>query len=373
MNSIFVLGAGFSAAAGLPLGKDLLASVRDLARHRQVEHFLLRDLAWFVEYRRNAYGEELSIENVNLEELVTFLDIEHSLGLKGRGQWSHDGNESQLLIRNCIALLLYQKQLEMMPEQKSLYDDFAERLDPGDLVLTLNYDTILEEALTRVGQPFRLLPHWLGSQNDGTGQDDTSHQEVCVLKMHGSMDWFRIPEEKMPRGRDDDKHFAHFAILNADELGMSPLVFGSLDGQPRLRHIYRAANLEPYFLNAEFLSQAPMLVAPSHAKTAYLEPLSDFFWGINETGRFNQDLSIIGFSLPSHDDYLRQALYSLVRNYQLVELGEEYPKARLKVVDYRVDEDGLLAFKNNYRFVDWSKTDVFWEGFGAGALDFLFD
>ncbi|NIA14276.1 MAG: hypothetical protein GWP08_09350 [Nitrospiraceae bacterium] len=131
--------------------------------------------------------------------------------------------------------------------------------------------------------------------------------------------------------------------------------------------------LKPYLRQAGFVSQAPLIVSPSHAKTAYLEPLLDFFWGINETGGSAWNFAIVGFSLPPHDGYLRQAFYNLVRNYQLVELGKKYPKTRLKVVDLRQEGKQQQELKRNYRFVDWTKTDASWEGFGAEALEFLFD
>lgn len=74
----------------------------------------------------------------------------------------------------------------------------AARLEPGDLVLNLNYDTIFELALRQLGLAFRYAP--------GPSKED----EVVVCKPHGSLnmvvnatrftfgqpEWLGIPEPK---------------------------------------------------------------------------------------------------------------------------------------------------------------------------------
>ncbi|NIA14091.1 MAG: hypothetical protein GWP08_08415 [Nitrospiraceae bacterium] len=137
MNSIFVLGAGFSAAAGLPLGKGLSQHILKLARQYERGGILLKDVERFVAYKNDTSSEKLAKDDVDFEEFVAFLDIEHSLGFEGSEHWSNSGNQSQLLIRNCIAVVLHAHQLMMTSEQKSLYDSFARRLDPGRLHLIL--------------------------------------------------------------------------------------------------------------------------------------------------------------------------------------------------------------------------------------------
>jgi hypothetical protein len=45
------------------------------------------------------------------------------------------------------------------------YYKFAELLSPRDIVLTFNYDLVLEAALTHVGKRFRRFPHRFKSVN----------------------------------------------------------------------------------------------------------------------------------------------------------------------------------------------------------------
>ena len=93
-------------------------------------------------------------------------------------------------------------------EIPDLYLKFAKILKPDDYVLTFNYDTLLERALTTAGVPFRLFPERL-RQNPYGGRSmlvDTSREEVIVLKLHGSIDWFdrtdysRLEAERVKQG-----------------------------------------------------------------------------------------------------------------------------------------------------------------------------
>jgi hypothetical protein len=95
-----------------------------------------------------------SPRNLNFEDLETHLDHEHLLGLRGSDSWSDEGNEDQLMLRWGIGAILNR----MTPRQDKipeLYVDFAQRLRAGDVVVTFNYDRILERSLEAAGVPYR--------------------------------------------------------------------------------------------------------------------------------------------------------------------------------------------------------------------------
>ena len=106
---IFILGAGFSRHAGLPLGSELFAAVR-----RKIENGwgretkFQRDLSNYIEYVKGADGINLNEDSVDLEALLSYLDIEHYLQLRGSDTWSDEGNESQLMIRRAIGEVIYE-------------------------------------------------------------------------------------------------------------------------------------------------------------------------------------------------------------------------------------------------------------------------
>ena len=87
-------------------------------------------------------------------------------------------------------------------------------------------------------------------------------------------------------------------------------------------------------------------------------------------------MGIIGYSLPPHDAYARQAIFSLVDNYQhrLDDSLDQYaggPPSPLVIVDKRSNKDET-ALREAYRFVD--NANAIWklDGFDEAALDILF-
>jgi hypothetical protein len=83
-----------------------------------------------------------------------------------------------------------------------LYLKFVERLQPWDRVLTFNYDILLERACDVVGKPYRLAPMRYTEVKEYTAAvDDSCLDEISILKLHGSVDWF---DRKHYRRRQED-------------------------------------------------------------------------------------------------------------------------------------------------------------------------
>ncbi len=180
---IFILGAGFSAPAGLPLADELWSDILTHARTFQgrAQQFW-DDLDYYIDFRRRADGKALNREQVNFEEFLGFLDVEHYLGLRGSDTWSEDGNETQVVIKTQIGKILSRR----MPEPgkiPAVYLRFAEKLQPSDLILTFNYDLLLERSLESVGKPYRLFPRRYESVRKHISTVDYSQDEVVVLKL----------------------------------------------------------------------------------------------------------------------------------------------------------------------------------------------
>lgn len=104
---VFILGAGFSKPAGLPLADELWQDI--LARSKNLwgrANMLNEDLDSYIEYRKDCDGINLSRDTVNFEEFLGFLDIEHYLGLRGKDTWSRDGNEGQIVVKTLLGKCL---------------------------------------------------------------------------------------------------------------------------------------------------------------------------------------------------------------------------------------------------------------------------
>ncbi|MFH2103018.1 MAG: SIR2 family protein [Chloroflexota bacterium] len=380
--AIFFLGAGFSRPAGLPLGDQLFCEIIEEARKRHLYDIQLKyDLDNYRDYYQSRTGVEPK-EPIYLEEFVSFLDIQHYLALQGSHTWSR--NDSRLIIKNLIAFVLYEHQKEISADKFLLYEKFVERLKPHDWIFTFNYDTVVETALKQKNISYRLYPHRVVKPSPmplGGGEVDITTQEVVLLKMHGSINWFDKsgyqsfkeerekyhgltdnPPNEIFDGRRDN--YLHPLVDERDVSRDNPL-----------RSLYVLERLDEYLAESSFLLESPELISPSYNKLVYLDYLREFWYGFMNSGAYEDKIAIIGYSLPPHDEYIRQALYWLIRNYQFFNDPTAGKKSRLRIIDFKNDNEEILRFKQNYRFIDWSeaKTKPYFGGFNEEALDIIFE
>ncbi|HYD47265.1 MAG TPA: SIR2 family protein [Terriglobales bacterium] len=376
---LFILGAGFSRPAGLPLASELwLEVVRRARRLRGRAEQFSDDLKTYVEYLRACDGIAVEPEDIDFEQFLAFLDLEHHLKLRGSDTWSRDGNETQVVVKTLIGQIL----AEATPAPNAipqLYLDFAASLQPSDYVLTFNYDVLLERALEAVRKPFRLFPSRLRNVTPMGAEVDTSHEEVVLLKLHGSIDWFDRTDYS-ERERDwpkDAKHSkpSHPIFADPDEFEAVPLVEGPRFPHDALREMYRVRRVRQLYQRGFLFHCAPWLLNPSSAKMLYAATVRDFWYGMGSAGLWNFGLAIIGFSLPIHDDYMRQVLYRIVTNYQQANWGKRVlgrRKTPLVLIDARSSKAGKEELESRYSFVDWNKAVTSLKGFTQQTLKLMF-
>jgi hypothetical protein len=374
-----VLGAGFSRPAGLPLATSLWSEIREMAASFPEDSRASKfrdDLDDYLRFQMATEGN-CDINSINFEDFMSFLDVEHFLGLRGGDTWSEEGNEGTVVTKYLIGKILarYQSQIAKIPD---LYLEFANSLRQNDIIITFNYDTLLETALDETRTPYRLFPTRFSSVDDFGGVVDSEHDEVVILKVHGSLDWF------------DKTHYIRMRSIfaaqgappvpdiifdNADTLDLVPILDGPYHSDHPLKNVYRARDLS-YLYSRNFLFHAtPRMLAPSSVKLVYANRLSNFWDGLGRAGLLNFGMAIIGFSMPSQDEYAKQIMYRLVRNYQTYRWGESdfgLRKSPLAIVDYFPDDAAEARFRERYRFVDWSRASVDGGGFTLASLDSIF-
>ncbi len=75
-------------------------------------------------------------------------------------------------------------------QKLTLIERFSQNIREDDVILSFNYDTLLEESLTKIGKPW----HYGFARENGGG--------LPVLKMHGSINWAVVR-------RDQAKNFGY--------------------------------------------------------------------------------------------------------------------------------------------------------------------
>lgn len=373
--NIFIIGAGFSAPADLPLTKNLWGLIltesrkklyRNNTQYTLYDNILKIDIDHFIEYHNNSkfHKNKIADENeIDLEAFISYLDNEEYLHLLGSKHWSSAGNRSQIIIRNYIAKIIHQQQLKITDEKLKLYDEFVSKLKPNDLIITFNYDTIVEDALKRNNIPFRFYWNKLKEiDKDGDGINDTNDDEIILHKMHGSIDWV------------SKRYFiskSNLGIWNKNRDTFSPqrIIDEPFFESNELQHVYRIKDLSAYLDFNEPVLESPFIISPSFNKIVYLNPLKEFWNGFIGNGQASKRLVFIGFSLPLHDDYIRHPMYSVVKNFEsnALENGN-----RISVVTFAENKEQQNSFKENYCFLDDRITDYYFEGFGESIIKKIF-
>ncbi len=370
---LYILGAGFSHPAGLPLGTELWNEVRSRASRLGGRASRFNDdLETYLRFRRECDGCELKPDDIEFEDFLAFLDLEHHLGLQGRDEWSHEGNESQVLVKWLIGQILTERTPIAKPLPQ-LYYDFASELGPGDWILTFNNDVILERALQRVGRAYRLFQ----SRNSASVRVYEPEKDVVVLKLHGSVDWF----DKSAYLQSEQSYSfpcsrPHPVFGPNVSVRVEPLLEGLQKDDNPLRTVYRVVDgLEIVYEESPFRGAVPCLLNPSKAKAVYADRFKDFWYAMGRAGGWNTGVIIIGYSLPQHDDYAKQALFRMVRNYQDTSWNEvlsgNLKKSPVLHIDRPDSEKSQRCLLSRFGFIDSDKVVRHFTGFDKDAMDLI--
>lgn len=360
----------------MPLGSQLFELVREQVQRRYgTDNKLERDLDWYLKYRMRCDGI-LTEHSVDYEKFMSYLDLEHYLGLRGSDTWSEEGNESQLIIRNGIMEVIYSRTPET-PTKECI--SFCQQLSPSDVVLTFNYDTLIEDTLDSLGRRYRLFPNRLKEVGlmSSTIDSEAEKGEIVISKLHGSIDWY----DKLPYIKDRElsaQHKYHWdsrhpIFKDGSSIAHKQLIEGPYDEDDPLQYVYRVSDLSQ-IVDSQFWQCSPIILSPSSSKILYANPLKSFWRGLQKAGGLNLGLGVIGYSLPSYDEYARQALYHLMRNYTEYEPAFELNgivKRPAKIIDYCPPDASDWQIRKNYSFMNWNRCELKTSGLTLESIDWI--
>jgi len=339
---MYLLGAGFSKPAGLPLASQLVPLVLEVA-----DAYLSTDDGY--SHLRKAFERyETFLEETDpatefdLEAFGAWLDWEHTLRLKGGDTFSEYGNEAGLQLRWAIGKVLFDRCPSEIPP---LYLDFARRLTTHDRILTLNYDLVLERALDAVGLPYRRFPgRYSEVYESHCVWDPDQPDELVINKLHGSLDWTYFS------GRETDQ-----------ALGLGSLVEGPRPEDDALADVavIPPHSLSSYYTNRHLWWRNPtLLMAPSTAKPLARSPLVPLWDGIGLYAYMLGGFTVIGCSLPPGDPYVLQLVHHIATDYAYERPREmPWPQCRMRLVDYRPTRVGRHQLLERFRFMTTEHTD----------------
>lgn len=189
INRVFILGAGFSYPAGLPLTNDLLQLIHIQASQMkygdepwgQAER-LIKELQYY--YPLYDFSHE-KIQNgqfnniIDIEEFLSFTSAESSFLYFG-DKLSEHGSYFISFCKKWIGEILIDKQKGLLERLPNFYQEFINNLQ-NSMILTFNWDTVIETLFESNNIKYR---YQLNSDNY-----ESRNKSIPFIKMHGSIDW----------------------------------------------------------------------------------------------------------------------------------------------------------------------------------------
>lgn len=277
-NRVLILGGGFSAAAGVPLTGPLL--------DRAMQKFAAECPGIFSRvdgYARESTGHidnEIDYTQISFSELCTFLEYIELREYGGGERWSGAGSREKLALRFYLSktLVEHTPAAENLPD---LYVEFAEQLHDRDIVISFNWDGLLEVALDRVGKSYTY---------------NFAKDDIKLCKLHGSVNW-RL-------GEPNDLG------TPVDTLGWKPLGFA--DGMMSNEIYWTPALLS--FATWQYYSPLrevePFLVLPGYGKAFDVRSNAYLWYKPEWAFATTHDVFIVGLSLAPDDFFIRSFFLS---------------------------------------------------------------
>lgn len=296
MNT-YVLGAGASRHAGYPLTRELFPRLAEWVKGTK---FAVSDYEWAVDKIVELHGSQADFETVLAE-----LDAPQPRAAAIRLE------PSELPYVRSSLKSAVREFFDRLAERSvpSAYKDFANRkVGADDLIVTFNYDTLLERELKKAnkwevgsGYGFEICP------------DRTPTSPIRVLKLHGSMNWWDLIFGGATKG-----------------LGQASSVYGQRPALlPKDFEFLGYDDLcDPIFPQSEKFSGSPCLIMPLRRKKFYLqtsfgkerEPFWNNLWDQARAAvHTSKAVFILGYSMPDADERARHLLVeSSGRNAEVI-------------------------------------------------------
>lgn len=276
-NRVFVLGAGFSVGAGVPLTNELLRDALNLfsAECPGIYSRVAR-------YAMEVIGQEtepLDISMLNFSELCTFLEFIELREYGGGERWSENGSREKLALRFYLAkaIVASTPRSNGVPE---LYREFASQLQPRDVVISFNWDGLLEMALEAVGKRYTY--------------ERPNKDEIFIAKLHGSVNWHL----RKPRRLDGSPPMLRWRQIDFGGDPSKPSMYcaAELLNTATWRHVQPLSEVDPY------------LVLPGYGKAFDVRANALLWYKPEFAFAFTHDVYIIGLSL-AHDDFFVRSFF----------------------------------------------------------------
>jgi hypothetical protein len=332
---MFILGAGFSKPAGFPLATDLTDEVLEKLREIVGPEDEVFDFANNIRQLHKWIKQSQTLPPLSIEEFydyaTTFAErfrLEHHGEKVGR----HWGDTAYMKAYEVEAWLSYldESLLDVLLEHEDSANlepvqRFVDALQPGDTVVTFNYDRLVERCLNARGL------------NWSFGLNDWQPGTILVLKMHGSLDWIRYVRNSSQKRPGATRLFSK-TDLNRGRDTSARARTGDEEFDLELFHIHDDAHLHHLIQKRDLMPDDFRwgLAGLGPRKRVSLIPGLGIVWDQARQTLYNADLVVIvGFSFSGFDRLAQIEFARVVAG----RADKGIPSPRIVVIDPLLNAD----------------------------------
>jgi hypothetical protein len=271
-STVFVVGAGFSAALGYPLSDSFFGQLFERA-----DAELRERIDYFVQHSSFRFNLDAPDSYPNLEELLAeIMVLEHWAGAVRSQVRAEFSQEFLIALRRDILSTvtkwffeLQRKILKRMPDWLVMFVEWVKSHQAS--VISFNWDLVLDELL--YGKSLSLHSYGFAIPS----------QIPALLKPHGSLNWYELERPPLPT----DKCFR---------------LCGELDDSIWVRQGLGSVHF------ARDVMGMPVIVPPAYLNSIGCSPFKDVGLGCIERLADADRVVFLGYSMPKADLHARSLL-----------------------------------------------------------------
>ena len=293
-ENVFILGAGASVESGAPLMNNFIDVAEDLFREGAVNDVSedFERVFTIIDELQTVYSKSF-IDLNNIESLfgaIEMAGIINKLGNHTKEEIAKIRNSLIVLIsrtlekkvrfpvtnKSVISTLSYQKLINLLKDKKMT----------SSSIITFNYDIALDFAL------------YVNSYDPNYCLDNKIKQNIKLLKLHGSLNWFKCEKTDEIFPYTMSKFFTKY-----------PFNIGDDDDDDGDKSKYISICTKHLDIQKQHLGKSienvPVIVPPTWNKTEYQGTLTNVWNATAEQLCKARNIYVFGYSLPESDSFFR--------------------------------------------------------------------
>ncbi len=293
-DNVFILGAGASKEGGAPLMQNFLDKARELFTTGQVS-----DWAGDFQSVFDAIGKlqhahsKAEIDIVNIESVMEAFAMASLLDIEPFNSTKLATAMQRLIAVTLEHSLLHYVDSSTVVHPPEPYGDFCQlvhrlqnQTNPSSTsaILTFNYDCCLDYGFYAVGRDV-----------DYSISDSPTHDSMPLLKLHGSLNWFK----------EKDSDLILCTDMQTYANGQRPML-ARIDR----RNPWIQLRMTGIWKDNSDIALAHMFVPPTSDKASWHQQLKQVWRAAAKHLSEAKNIIVIGYSLPQSDSFFRY-LYAL--------------------------------------------------------------